>query len=128
VISKRPGFLLLIPYSFNKEQGAMKRANKTVRWYGLVVLPVDCRWPGTRRLAKIMDELQADPQSVVFSSQDKKEVWAMAEKPPYRDRFTDIIELDYNPNLFSITSEYAPAPDRQLRAMKRLAGEEEARP
>jgi hypothetical protein len=48
----------------------------------------------------------------------KAEAWATANTPPYRDRVTDVIDQDWNPNSFSIRCSSKVDPDAQIGALR----------
>jgi hypothetical protein len=96
--------------------GKAKPPSKAGPWYGLVALPADYAWKGAAHASKVLDAARADSANVVFSSQDRKEVFARSQMRDLRDRVTLIDEYPYNPQALHIKWEYTP----DMEAMKRL--------
>jgi hypothetical protein len=98
-------------------------APKPGRWYGLIVIPTDHNPPkpgdkdfvgGVGAAAKMLDQAHANPQ-VILWSQNRDEVIARQRQ---EDRWTEIIDLDYDPTRFTIQREYKPDVGAQLKGLR----------
>jgi hypothetical protein len=105
-------------------------APKPGRWYGLLLIPEDLHplkpgeegfVGGIRATAKRLDMAQACPQ-VILWSQNRDEVIARQRQ---EDRWTEIIDLDYDPTRFTIQREYKPDVGAQLKGLRAVLDPED---
>lgn len=105
-------------------------APKPGRWYGLIVIPTDHNPPkpgdkdfvgGVGAAAKLLDQAHANPQ-VILWSQNRDEVIARQRQ---EDRWTEIIDLDYDPTRFTIQREYKPDVGAQLKGLRAVLDPED---
>jgi hypothetical protein len=103
-------------------------APKPGRWYGLILVPEDPDPPkpsdedfvgGVGAYAKMLDQAHANPQ-VVLWSRDRAEVVERSHQKDLSDRFTLIIDVDYDPTRFTIQREYQPDAKRMLKGLEAL--------
>jgi len=78
---------------------------KPGRWYGLVLVPEDPNPPkpgdkdfvgGVLAGAKLLDQALASPE-VIFWSQNRVEVKRRQQMEDLRDRWTEIVDFDFDP-------------------------------
>ena len=106
---------------------------KPARWYGLVLIPEDPNpaKPGDKDYhgnvaaqLKRLDQAHAHPEMLLWS-QNRDEVVARKRQEDLHDRWTEILDVDYDPTRFTVQREFKPNVDRQLKALLGLVDAEE---
>jgi hypothetical protein len=87
------------------------------RWYGLVALPADYVWRGVAYAVRVLDEIYANPE-VILWSRNPAEVVERSHRRDLCDRVALFIEVDYDPTRFTIQREFRPDVDAQLKGLR----------